>query len=390
MLIGVVGKTNTGKSTFFSAATLVDAKIAPFPFTTIEPNLGKAYVRSPCPCKELKVKCAPKNSLCEDGTRLIPIDLIDVAGLVPDAHLGKGLGLKFLDDLRAADALIQVIDVSGTTDSEGNPTDFYDPANEVISLEEEMSHWIASIIKRSWSKIKGKKMDSIAGLLSGLKMTQDDAEKAAAKSYLPTEDVNWSDDDILAFSKEVRRISKPILIAANKIDLPASEKNYQNLKERFKDRIIVPACAEAELALRKADKQGLIHYVPGDTDFKILAQNIPEKQLSALSFIKERILKRYNGTGVQELINRAAFDLLGLIVVYPVEDEGKFSDHFGNALPDAVLLKKGSTALDLAARIHTDLANNFICAINARSRMKIGKEYVLKNCDVVRVISSAR
>jgi hypothetical protein len=390
MLIGVVGKTNTGKSTFFSAATLVDAKIAPFPFTTIEPNLGKAYVRAPCPCKELGVKCAPRNSLCENGTRLIPIDLIDVAGLVPDAHLGKGLGLKFLDDLRAADALVQVVDVSGTTDSEGNPTDFYDPANEIVFLEEEISHWIAGIIKRSCNKIKGKNVDSISGLLSGLKMTEEEVRKAAASLFLSTEDINWSDEDILAFSKEVRKISKPILIAANKIDLASGEKNYQNLKDRFKDRIIIPTCAEAELALRKADKQGAIHYVPGDSDFKILSPNITEKQLSALSFVQERVLKKYGSTGVQELINRAAFDLLDLIVVYPVEDEGKFADHFGNALPDAILLKKGSTALDLAAKIHTDLAQGFICAINARTKMRVGKEHVLKNGDVLKIVSSSR
>lgn len=389
MLIGVVGKTNTGKSTFFASATLVDAKIAPFPFTTIEPNLGKAYVRAPCPCRELGVKCAPRNSLCENGTRLIPIDLIDVAGLVPDAHLGKGLGLKFLDDLRAADALIQVVDVSGTTDSEGNPTDFYDPANEIIFLEEEMSHWIAGIIKRSWSKIKGKDADSISGLLSGLKMTEEDVKKAAAQLFLPTEDINWSDEDILAFSREVRKVSKPILIAANKIDMPSGEKNFESLKERFKDRIIVPACAEAELALRKADRQGSIHYVPGDNDFKTLSQ-IPERQLSALNFIKEKVLKKYGGTGVQELINRAAFDLLNLIVVYPVEDEGKYADHFGNALPDAILLKKGSTALDMAAKIHTDLVHGFICGINARTKMKVGKEYVLKNGDVLKIVSSTR
>jgi hypothetical protein len=390
MLIGVVGKTNTGKSTFFAASTLVDAKIAPFPFTTIEPNLGKAYVRAPCPCKELGVKCAPRNSLCEDGTRLIPIDLIDVAGLVPDAHLGKGLGLKFLDDLRAADALIQVVDVSGTTDSEGNPTDFYDPANEVIFLEEEMSHWIAGIIRRSWSKIKGKNADSVSGLLSGLKMTDEEVKKAAARLFLPTEDINWSEEDILAFSKEVRKVSKPILVAANKIDLASGEKNYESLKERFKDMIIVPTCAEAELALRKADKQGSIHYVPGDNDFKILSSSMPERQLSALNFIKERVLKKYGSTGVQELINRAAFDLLNLIAVYPVEDEGKYADHFGNALPDAILLTKGSTALDLAAKIHTDLAHGFICGVNARTKMKVGKEYVLKNGDVLKIVSSAR
>ncbi|MEM3555646.1 MAG: redox-regulated ATPase YchF [Candidatus Micrarchaeia archaeon] len=388
MLIGVVGKTNTGKSTFFSAATLVDAKIAPFPFTTINPNVGKAYVRAACPCKELNVKCNPRNSLCENGVRLIPIDLIDVAGLVPDAHLGKGLGLKFLDDLRSADALIQVVDASGTTDAEGKQCDFYDPANEVVFLEEEMSHWIAGIIKRSWSRIKGKNIDSLAGLLSGLKVTQEEVEKAASQLFLAKENINWSDEDILAFAREVRKISKPIIIAANKIDLPNADENYRKLRERFKDKIIAPTCAEAELALRKAAKQGVIQYVPGDSNFKVISQNLQEKQLSALEFIRERVLLKYGGSGVQELINKAAFELLKLIVVYPVEDENKFSDHFGNVLPDAILMKQGSTAFDLAAKIHTELADKFVCAVNARTKMRVGREYVLKNNDVIRVVAS--
>lgn len=390
MLIGVVGKTNTGKSTFFSAATLVDAKIAPFPFTTINPNVGKAYVRASCPCKELNVKCNPRNSLCENGTRLIPIDLIDVAGLVPDAHLGKGLGLKFLDDLRSADALIQVVDASGTTDAEGRQCDFYDPANEIVFLEEEMSYWIAGIIKRSWSRIKGKNIDSVAGVLSGLKMSQEEVEKAASQLFLSKENINWSEENILEFAREVRRVSKPIIIAANKIDLPNADENYRKLKESFKDKVIIPTCAEAELALRKAAKQGIIQYTPGDGDFKILSSNLQEKQLSALQFIKEKVLLKYGGTGVQELINKAAFELLKLIVVYPVEDENKFSDHFGNVLPDAILMKQGSTALDLAAKIHTELAERFVCGINARTKMRVGKEYVLKNGDVVRIAASLR
>lgn len=389
MLIGVVGKTNTGKSTFFSAATLVDAKIAPFPFTTIEPNVGRGYVRAPCPCRELKVKCNPRNSLCENGVRLIPIDIIDVAGLVPDAHVGKGLGLKFLDDLRAADALIQVVDVSGTTDAEGKPCDFYDPANEIVFLEDEMSHWIAGIIKRSWSRIKGKEIDSLAGLLSGLKVTQEEVERAASKLFLAKEEINWSDEDILAFAGEVRRVSKPIIIAANKIDLPKGEENYRSLKERFKDKIIIPTCAEAELALRRAARKGSIQYTPGDGDFKILSP-LPEKQLSALRFIKEKVLIPYGRTGVQELINKAAFELLKLIVVYPVEDEAKYSDHFGNVLPDAILMRQGSTALDLAAKIHTELADRFVCAINARTKMRVGREYVLKDGDVIKVVAATR
>jgi hypothetical protein len=390
MLVGVVGKTNTGKTTFFSAATRVDAKIAPFPFTTIEPNIGKAYVRSKCPEVELRVKCNPHNSLCENGTRLIPIDVIDVAGLVPDAHLGKGLGLRFLDDLRAADVLIQVVDVSGTTDAEGKQCEFYDPANEIKFLEEEIAYWISGIIKRSWSKIKGSDADALAGLLSGLKVTKEHVEKTLTKTYIAGEKINWSDDDILNFSRELRRISKPILIAANKIDLPNAHSNYLKLKEKFPEKIILPCSAESELALRKASEMNVIKYVPGDKDFQILKNDIPEKQMNALKFIGEKILLTYKGTGVQEIINKAVFEQLKLIVVYPVEDENKFSNHFGKVLPDAILMENGSTNLDLATKVHTDLAKNFVCAIDARTKRRLGKEYVLKDGDVLKIVANVR
>ena len=390
MLVGVVGKTNTGKTTFFSAATRVDAKIAPFPFTTIEPNIGKAYVRRKCPEVEFGVKCNPHNSLCENGVRLIPVDVIDVAGLVPDAHLGKGLGLKFLDDLRAADVLIQVVDVSGTTDAEGKQCDFYDPANEIKFLEEEIAYWIFGIIKRSWSKIKGSDADALAGLLSGLKVTKEHVEKTLSKTYISGEKINWSDDDILNFSRELRRISKPILIAANKIDLPNAHNNYLKLKEKFPEKIIIPCSAESELALRKASETKVIAYVPGDKDFQILKNDLSEKQISALKFVREKIILPYKGTGVQELINKAVFEQLRLIVVYPVEDENKFSDHFGKVLPDAILMESGSTNLDLAAKVHTDLAKNFICAIDARTKMRLGKEYVLKDGDVLKIVANVR
>jgi len=390
MLIGVVGKTNTGKTTFFSAATLVDAKIAPFPFTTIEPNIGKAYVRAKCPEVELKVKCNPHNSLCENGIRLIPMDVIDVAGLVPDAHLGRGLGLKFLDDLRVADVLIQVVDASGTTDAEGKPCDFYDPANEIKFLEEEIAYWVFGIMKRSWSKIKGGDADALAGLLSGLKVTKEQIEKTLEKTYLSIEKINWSDGDILNFSRELRKNSKPILIAANKIDLPNAHDNYIKLKEKFPEKIIVPCSAESELALRKAGERGIIKYVPGDNDFQILKNDIPKKQMDGLQFIREKILSTYKGTGVQELVNKAVFEQLNLIVVYPVEDENKFSNHFGVVLPDALLMEHGSTTLDLAAKIHTDLAKNFVCAIDARTKMRLGRQHQLKTGDVLKVVANMR
>ena len=105
MQIGLLGKANVGKSTFFSAATQTKVATGNFPFTTIDPNVGVAHVRKPCACTHFELGLCGN---CKEGTRLIPINLIDVAGLVPGAHEGKGLGNKFLDDARQADALVHV------------------------------------------------------------------------------------------------------------------------------------------------------------------------------------------------------------------------------------------------------------------------------------------
>lgn len=388
MLIGVVGKPNVGKSTFFSAATLVDVPIAAYPFTTIQPNKGATYVRAECPHPSLGLeKCDARNSKCENSVRLIPTGLLDVAGLVPDAHLGKGMGNQFLGDLAAADCLIQVVDASGKTDAEGRQADSYYPGEEIAFLENELAWWIEGIIKRGWGKIRGGPITELAGLLSGLKVSPAQTAAAAAKCGLPTERITWSDDEILRFSREVLAMSKPILIAANKMDVPSAEANLARMRAEYPGKIIVPCSAEAELSLRKANEKGLIKYVPGDKSFEFTGE-LSDKQKAALEFIRSHLLEKYGSTGVQAVVNAAAFDLLNLIVVYPVEDEHRFADHFGKVLPDAKLLPRGSTALDLAASIHTDLARGFLHAVNARTRMRVGKEHVLENNDVIKVVSA--
>ena len=386
MFIGICGKPNSGKSTFFSSATLIDAKIAPFPFTTIEPNMGKAYVRTKSPAPGLGVTPTPHNyAYAEgDGVSLIPIDLMDVAGLVPDAHLGKGLGLKFLDDLRGADAIIQVVDASGKTDAEGRQCEKYDPCEEVVFLENEMEHWIAGIISRGWSKVKHKNVDELAVLLSGLKVTQAHVEEAAKKLGLDTERINWSDEQIFDFSKSIRAISKPILIAANKIDIDGAMENVKRMSEQFPERIIVPCSAEAELALRKASAKGIISYVPGSKSFEVRGGD--DKQKAALERIR-LLVEGFGGTGVQEAVNRTASELLNLIVAYPVEDENKFTDKKGRVLPDAYFIRRGSGARELAGLVHTDLAKNFITAVDAKTKMKIGKEHALNDGDVVKIVA---
>ena len=383
MLIGICGKTNTGKTTFFSAATLVDAEIADRPFATIDPNKGIGYVRTKCPCSELGVKCSPKNSKCVNGIRMIPINIIDIAGLVPGAHEGRGLGNKFLDDIRTADGTIQVIDVSGKTDQDGNPCENYDPANEIRFLEEEFTEWIVGIMKRNWGKIKGRDIDEVAKVLSGLKVPESVVREVAEEANLETERINWSDEKIRSFVLGIRK-RFPIVIAANKIDLEGADENYRRLLREFPDKKIIPTYADGELALRRAAKNGIVRYEPGDEDFEILNAN--SEQEKALEKIRS-VMKKYGGTGVQKAIDELVFGEMKMIVVYPVADETHFTDGSGNVLPDAILVPKGTTAIQLAELIHEEIAKNFITAIDARTKMKIGRDHILKNGDVIKIVS---
>jgi len=397
LLVGIIGKPNSGKSTFFSAATLTDVAIANYPFTTVNPNIGIAHVRVKCVCKELKVQDNPKNSFCIEGNRFIPVKIMDVPGLVPGASLGRGLGNKFLDDLRQADALIHVVDISGKTDSEGKPCENHDPLKDIEFVEEEFDLWLVSIIKKDWQRISrrietgGDRLESIlAEKLSGLSIKEVDIVEALnlsnLRNKLPTK---WDDKDIFIFSRNLRKISKPILIAANKIDLPTAKVNIENLKSKNID--FVPCSAEAELLLRKAVKRGLIKYLPGDENFEIIEESkLTQAQRASLNLVKEKVLKVWGSTGVQEAINLAFFKLLGAVIVYPVEDENKLSDKEGNVLPDAYIMKKNSTVKDLAMAIHSELAKGFLYAIDVKKGIRLPSNYILKNSDVIKIVSTTR
>ncbi len=391
-----MGKPNVGKSTFFSAATMAKAEIASYPFTTIDANRGVAYVRARCPHVDFGVQCNPRNSLCENGTRLIPIELIDVAGLVPGAHEGRGLGNRFLDDLRQASALIHIVDASGATDAEGNPCDVgaHDPVEDVDFLEEEISYWIAGILQRGWERVaRGaesmhrKVEDVIHERLTGLGVAEKDVVVALKNVELPEKLREWKEEHFLSLAREIRKRSKPMVIAANKSDKAPPEILERLMALHERGYIVIPTSAEYELALRRAARAGLIEYTPGDSEFRVLRESdltVPQK--NALKKIEE-FLSRFGSTGVQECIEKAAYDLLHLIPVYPVEDENHLTDKDGNVLPDAFLLPEGSTALDLAAKVHTDLAKGFIRAIDARTKMVVGHDYVLKAGDVIRIVA---
>ncbi|MFQ6060556.1 MAG: redox-regulated ATPase YchF [Thermoplasmata archaeon] len=396
MEIGVVGKPNVGKSTFFSAATLAPAEIASYPFTTIEPNRGVAYVKIECPHSELGTLCNPRNAPCENGTRLVPIELLDVAGLVPDAHAGKGLGNKFLDDLRQASALIHIVDASGGTDFEGNPCEIgkHDPVEDVRFLEIEVSHWIKNLLEKDWQKIarqsqyEGKSLEKLLhSKFTGLGFSELQIREALKDSELPEKPVEWTEEELLNLADNLRRRGKPMILAANKSDI-APKENIKRL-QKMESYITIPTSAEFELALRRAAKAGFVDYSIGSNRFSIIdPSKLNEAQLKGLKHIEE-ILPKIGTTGVQRCIEKAAFELLNLIIVFPVEDENKYTDHDGNVLPDAYLVPRGSTARDLAYKVHTDLGENFIRAINARTKRVIGADHQLENGDVVTIIARA-
>lgn len=399
LMVGIVGKPNTGKSTFFSAATLAPAEIASYPFTTIKPNRGIGYVRTPCVCKEFNVKDNPVNSICLDGVRLIPVELIDCAGLVPGAWEGRGLGNQFLDEIRKADALVHIIDASGGTDSEGRtckPGE-HDPLEDARFLEFEITMWLASILKRDWPKIarmaelESKDLFSmLEERLSGLTIRRSHIIEAVRRAGLNAEKpTTWSEEDFIKFVSTLRQIAKPMLIVANKIDISTAEENFERLKKA--DYMVVPCCAEAELALRRAADKNLIDYRPGDCNFKInKPERLNESQVKALETIREKILLKLGSTGVQEAINSAFFKLLGMITVYPVEDIEHLTDHNGRVLPDAYLVPYGTTTRQLAYLIHTDLGESFIYAVEAREKKRVGEDYTLKDRDVISIVSAKK
>ena len=393
MLLGLVGKPSAGKSTFFKAATMSDVAIASYPFTTIKPNHGVGYVKVDCIDRELGVQCNPNHGFCIQGKRFVPVDILDVAGLVPGASEGKGLGNQFLDDLRQADVFIHILDVSGTTDTEGKPAEDYNPEKDVEFLENELNMWYYNIFTKVWKSFarkaemeKQKFSEAVAKQFSGLKVNENQVKSVLLSLNLPEKPSTWNSDEVMTFASALRRESKPMIIAANKIDLEKGEENYKKLKTKFPHLIFVPCSADFELALREASKAELIEYIPGETDFKIKG-DLNEKQKSALENIKKKSLDKFEtGTGVQEVLNLAVFSLLKYIAIFPASAT-KLRDSKGNVLPDCFLLPPNSTALDFAYFLHTDLGKNFIKAIDARTKRILGKEYKLKNRDGIEIVT---
>ena len=395
MFIGLVGKPSAGKSTFFRATTLMNVDIANYPFTTIKPNSGIGFVKVECADKDLGVQCNPREGYCKGHKRFVPVQILDVAGLVPGAHEGKGLGLEFLNDLSQADCLIHVIDVSGSLNEKGEPVDVnaYDPANDVRFLEHELDMWYFQIFQKTWKRFsnqvnqtKENAVKAIAKQFSGLKVDEEMVKsKMRNLDLLDKSIISWTETDLKNLTTALRKETKPIIIAANKIDVKGAAENYARLKEEFKDYTIIPCSAEAELALKEAEKHGMIDYTPGEGDFKIISESLNEKQKTALEFIRANVLAKFGTSGVQDVLNRAVFEVLKYIAIFP-GGVNNLTDSQGRVMPDCFLMPPGTTAIGFAYHLHTDLGEGFIRAVNVKTKIAMKKDEILKHRDVIEIV----
>jgi ribosome-binding ATPase YchF (GTP1/OBG family) len=396
--IGLLGKTNTGKTTFFNAATLAGGEVSTYPFTTKRPEKALGNAITPCVHTEFNVKDNPRNSKCTDGWRFIPIELIDLPGLIKDAWAGKGLGNQFLSIATQSDAILHIVDVSGSIDAAGRIAEVAqgDPIADVSDIEEELIMWYLKLLEGNRDKIskliqsETEPIVAITDIFRGIGVKESHVKEALRITNLEDKNFeNFDNQDSKNFAAYLRKISKPTLIVANKIDVPGAEKNFERLREKYIDTIIIPASTDSELSLRKAEQKGLIKYVPGSEQFEILQKDkLNKKQLDALDFITQGILGEYMRTGVQFAINVTVFKLLKMNSIYPVTNPESLSDKKGRILPDLLLLKDGATITDLAKEIHTDLTKGLLYAKDVRYGVRLPVDYQLRDRDVVSLVSA--
>ncbi len=398
--IGIIGKTNTGKTTFFNSSTLSSDEISTYPFTTKKSSTSVGYAITLCVHPEFNVIDNPNNSRCEDGWRYIPIELIDLPGLIKDAWKGKGLGNQFLSIASQSDALLHVVDASGSIDATGKITETGsgDPVSDFADIEEELNMWYQKILEGNRDRLQkiiksgDDHVDALTELYQGVGVKRNHVKEALKTSGLEEKDIeNYDMQDSKKFASYLRKISKPTLIVANKIDVKGADKNFERLRERYNDMIVIPASADSELTLRRAEQKNLIKYSPGSEKFDILQTNeLNQKQKGALDFIQSDIMGEYMRTGVQFAINVTVFKLLKMNSIYPVASPEKLSDKKGRVLPDLVLLKDGATVTDLAKEIHSDLTKGLLYAKDLRYNLRVPTNYQLRDRDVICLISASK
>jgi hypothetical protein len=392
--IGLVGKPSVGKSSFFNAATMNDVPEGAYPFTTIDPSVGEAYVRVECAAPEFDETCTPDTGFCAEGTRYVPVKLVDVAGLIPGAHEGKGLGNQFLSDLNETDVLVHVVDFSGQTDAEGEPTEGHDPREDIDFLEDELDQWYLSILEKGIERYRtgyhGAEKDievELAEQMSAFKTNKDELKRYIRRVGVGFDPDDWDEADRLALASEIRRETKPIVVAANKMDTPEAQANYAEITADpdYEHLDVVPTSAHAEKALKKAAEAGVVDYNPGDADFDIVG-DVSDEQAAGLEQIRD-FVTGFDGTGVQRALETALFDTLGVIAVFPGGAES-MGDEQGRVMRDCFLLPGGATTAEFAHHLHSDIGEGLLHGIDCRSKRQLGGDRVLEHRDVVELVST--
>ncbi len=392
--IGLVGKPSVGKSTFFNAATMNEIAEGNYPFTTIDPSVGEAYVRVKDAAPDFDETSDPRVGFVNKGTRYVPVKLVDVAGLIPGAHEGKGLGNQFLTDLNEADVLIHIVDFSGKTDIEGEPTENHDPREDIEFLKEELNMWYLEILRKGIERFEGKVRqhdvkieEELAEQMSAFKTNKNQIKQIILSLDLELDPDTWTEEDEKRLAAKIREETKPMVIAANKMDDEKAQENFEEITNdpEYEDLEIVPCSAHAEKALKNAAEQEVVDYYPGDNSFEIVG-DLPKEKEQGLNKIRE-FMERYTGTGVQKALEAALFNELGVIAVFPGGADGLGDEH-GNILPDCFLMPQGTTAEDFAFHIHSDIGEGFLHAIDCRNNRQIGADHELEHRDVIEIVSS--